>query len=163
MHHRVFVYGTLLRGEVNHHLLRGARFLGAHRTAPCFTLFLLGAYPGAVRAGGTALAGEVYRLGTSALARLDQLEEYPSLYARRSLPTPYGRAWVYLYRGRLRDRAVLPGGDWRALVADPDSCRAAGVRHTRDPKNRPRRTAASGAIRTDVVTEIPGTLSLSLS
>ncbi len=141
MHHQVFVYGTLLRGQVNHYLLSGAPFLGPHRTAPCFRLFLLGAYPGAVRAGTTALAGEVFRLDRAGLARLDQLEEYPRLYARRSLPTPYGRAWIYLYRGRLRDRPVLPGGDWRTLVADPNSCRAAGVHHTRDPKNRLRRQA----------------------
>jgi hypothetical protein len=38
MHHRVFVYGTLLRGQVNHHLLAGAVRLGTHRTAPVFTL-----------------------------------------------------------------------------------------------------------------------------
>ena len=140
MYHQVFVYGTLLRGEVNHHLLSGARLLGPHRTAPCFTLFILGAYPGAVRTGTAALVGEVFRLDTAGLQRLDRLEEYPRLYARRPLPSPYGRAWIYLYRGCLRDRPVLPGGDWRALVADPDSCRAAGVRHTRDPKNRPRST-----------------------
>ena len=138
MYHQVFVYGTLLRGEVNHHLLSGARLLGPHRTAPCFTLFLLGAYPGAVRTGTAALVGEVFRLDPAGLERLDRLEEYPRLYARRPLPSPYGRAWIYLYRGCLCDRPVLPCGDWRALVADPDSCRAAGVRHTRDPKNRPR-------------------------
>ncbi|WP_295393346.1 gamma-glutamylcyclotransferase [uncultured Thiodictyon sp.] len=139
MQHQVFVYGTLLRGEVNHHLLAGAQFLGDHRTAPCFSLVLLGAYPGAVQTGMTALVGEVFALNTGGLRRLDRLEEYPKLYTRRQLPTPYGRAWVYLYRGQRGDRARLPGGDWRALVADPDSCRAAGVRHTRDPKNRPRR------------------------
>lgn len=142
MQHQVFVYGTLLRGEVNHHLLTGAGFLGPHRTAPCFTLYLLGAYPGAVPAGGTAITGEVYRVDRAGLARLDRLEEYPRLYDRRAIPTPWGRAWVYLYRGPVRDCPVLAGGDWRALVAAPGSCRAAGVRHTRDPKNRPRRPAA---------------------
>jgi gamma-glutamylaminecyclotransferase len=141
MQHQVFVYGTLLRGEVNHHLLAGAEFLGPCRTEPCFTLYLLGAYPGAVQAGGTAIMGEVYGVDKAGLARLDRLEEYPRLYDRRPIPTPWGRAWVYLYRGSVRDCPVLPGGDWRALVNDPNSCRAAGIRQTRDPKNRPRRQA----------------------
>jgi gamma-glutamylcyclotransferase (GGCT)/AIG2-like uncharacterized protein YtfP len=138
MQHQVFVYGTLLRGEVNHRLLDGAAFLGPHRTAPCFALLLVGAYPGAVRGGGSAILGEVFRVGTAGLHQLDRLEEYPKLYDRQLIATPYGRAWIYLYRGRRRDRPVIGGGDWRAFAADPRSYRAAGVRQTRDPKNRPR-------------------------
>jgi TRAP-type mannitol/chloroaromatic compound transport system permease small subunit len=41
MHQRVFVYGTLLQGQVNHRLLAGAVCLGPHSTAPVFTLFNL--------------------------------------------------------------------------------------------------------------------------
>lgn len=138
MQHRVFVYGTLLRGEVNHHRLAGAEFLGACRTEPCFTLFNLGAYPGLARRGRTAVSGEVYRVDNAGLRYLDRLEDYPTLYDRTLIPTPVGRAWVYLYRGELSDRPVIRGGDWRAFAADPDSYRAAGVRGTRDPKNRRR-------------------------
>lgn len=140
MQHLVFVYGTLMRGEINHHLLARARFMGTHRTAPCFTLLLLGAYPGAVRTGHTPLLGEIFLVDGANLRRLDRLEEYPGLYDRQSIPTPYGRAWIYLYRGRRRDRSVIASGSWGALLADPCSCRAAGVRHTRDPKNRPAST-----------------------
>jgi gamma-glutamylcyclotransferase (GGCT)/AIG2-like uncharacterized protein YtfP len=140
--HQVFVYGTLLRGEVNHHLLDNCTWLGLHRTAPCFTLLRVGAYPGAVR-GGSAILGEVFRIDTAGLGRLDRLEEYPRLYDRQLIATPYGRAWIYLYRGRRRHRQVIPGGDWRTFAADPNSYRAAGVRGTRDAKNRPRRPAAA--------------------
>lgn len=136
MQHRVFVYGTLLAGEVNHALLAGARRLGPHRTAPCYTLYRLGAYPGVVRGGRTAVVGEVYALDAQGLRRLDRLEEYPRLYDRQPIPTPYGRAWIYLYRGRLADRPAIGSGDWRAYAAAPDSLRAAGVRGTRDSKNR---------------------------
>jgi len=97
---------------------------------------ILGAYPGVARGGSTAIAGEVYGIDGRCLARLDRLEEYPRLYDREPILTPYGRAWIYLYRGRLADRAALPGGDWRSLTADPGSYRAAGVRGTRDSKNR---------------------------
>jgi gamma-glutamylaminecyclotransferase len=138
MRHLVFVYGTLLRGEVNHRLLGEAEFLGPHRTASCFSLYLLGAYPGAVRGGGTAIQGEVYAVDGAGLRRLDRLEDYPELYDRRRLSSPYGCAWIYLYRGPVRDRPVIPAGDWRAFAADPDSVRSAGVRRVRDPKTRGR-------------------------
>ncbi len=136
MQHRVFVYGTLLAGEVNHALLAGGRLLGPWRTRPCYTLFDLGAYPGVARGGCTAIAGEVYAVDSKCLVRLDRLEEYPRLYDREPIPTAFGRAWIYLYRGRLVDRPALAGGDWRAFAANPDSYRAAGVRGTRNAKNR---------------------------
>ena len=144
MHHLVFVYGTLLRGEVNHHRLAGAERLGDCRTEPCFTLFNLYAYPGLGRGGRTAVAGEVYRVDGAGLRFLDRLEDYPRLYDRQLIPTPFGRAWVYLYRGDLSDRPVIQGGDWRAFAADTGSYRAAGIRATRDPKNRRRPRVAAG-------------------
>lgn len=139
MRQRVFVYGTLLQGEVNHHLLADARRLGACRTPSCLRLFLLGAYPGAVLGGKTAVNGEVYEVDGACMDRLDRLEEYPVLYGRRLIPTPFGRAWIYLYRGPLAGCTLIRDGDWRRLSADPRSCRAAGVRATRDPKTRRRR------------------------
>jgi len=135
MHHLVFVYGTLLRGQVNHRLLSGARLLGPHRTEPCFTLYDLGAYPGVARGGRTAVAGEVYEVDQAGLLRLDRLEDYPRLYNRILIPCPYGRAWIYLYRGRLGDRPVIRSGDWRALSEAEGSIQAAAIRTSRDPKN----------------------------
>ena len=135
MRHRVFVYGTLLAGEVNDHLLVGADLLGRHRTEPCFTMFKLGAYPGVARGGNTAVAGEVYRIGAPRLALLDRLEDYPRLYDRILVPTPFGRAWIYLYRGPINGRLVIRSGNWRDLTGGTDSFRAAAVRATRDPKN----------------------------
>jgi gamma-glutamylcyclotransferase (GGCT)/AIG2-like uncharacterized protein YtfP len=144
MPHLVFVYGTLLRGEVNHRLLAGARFLGAHRSEPCLTLYRLGAYPGAVRGGRTAVSGELYRVDSATLRLLDRLEDYPRLYTRGTLGTPEGVAWIYLYRGRVGGRPVIASGDWRDLTQVPDSPRAAAVRRRRDPKN-PRLRARLGA------------------
>jgi gamma-glutamylcyclotransferase (GGCT)/AIG2-like uncharacterized protein YtfP len=137
MEHRVFVYGTLLRGESNHRLLAGAELLGAHRTAPCFALYDLGTYPGLTRGGRTAVLGEVYRVSTADLCRLDRLEDYPWLYTRESIPSPWGPVWVYCYRGRIRNRPLIPSGDWRSLTRDARSAaRAAAIRQSRDPKTR---------------------------
>jgi len=143
MQHLVFVYGTLLAGEVNNHLLAGADLLGPHRTEPCFTLFGLGAYPGVARGGCTAIAGEVYRVGAKDLELLDRLEDYPRLYNRTLIPSPFGRAWIYLYRGRIDGRPVIRSGDWRALTGRVDSFRAAAARTARDPQNPRWRVSAS--------------------
>jgi gamma-glutamylcyclotransferase (GGCT)/AIG2-like uncharacterized protein YtfP len=139
MDHRVFVYGTLLRGEVNHHLLAGACCLGPHRTEPRFTLLVLGAYPGLVGGGDTAVHGEVYSVDAAGLRRLDQLEDYPRLYHRKVIQTAYGKAWVYLYRGARRDRPHLADGDWRRYSDARTGLRATAVRRRRDPKNPSRR------------------------
>ncbi|AGA90007.1 hypothetical protein Thimo_1209 [Thioflavicoccus mobilis 8321] len=135
---RVFVYGTLLRGQVNHRLLADAEFLGEHRTEPCFSLYDLGAYPGLTRGGCTAVAGEIYRVDNVGLLRLDRLEDYPRLYTRDPIASPWGRAWVYCYRGRIRDRALIRSGDWRAFTTTPGSFRAAAIRRAGDPKTRVR-------------------------
>ncbi len=107
----VFVYGTLRAGESNHDWLAGARYMGDWVTPPRYRLTDLGPYPVLSRGGGTAVAGEVYRISRLMLQRLDVLEAYPSEYDRVLIPTPWGRAWVYL-----RDRAPagrpLRDGDW---------------------------------------------------
>jgi gamma-glutamylcyclotransferase (GGCT)/AIG2-like uncharacterized protein YtfP len=145
MEHRVFVYGTLLRGEVNCHLLADARYLGPHRTEPRFTLLVLGAYPGLVGGGDTAVHGEVYGVDAAGLRRLDQLEDYPRLYDRKLIRTPYGSAWIYLYRGPRRDRERLGHGDWRHHTNDAAGWRAASVRGRRDPKNPSHRRRVGSA------------------
>lgn len=136
MEHRVFVYGTLLRGELNHGLLAGGVFVGAHRTAPCFTLYALSGYPGLVAGGTTAVSGEVYRINDAGLRLLDQLEGYPRLYGRRLMRTPFGRAWVYHYRGAVTDRPVIRSGDWRELSTSGGTIRSMAIRNRRDPKVR---------------------------
>jgi len=145
MHHRVFVYGTLLRGEVNHHLLAGAVLLGPHRTPAAFTLYDLGTYPGLVRGGVTAVLGEVYRIDGTAMIRLDALEEYPRLYGRFLMPTPYGSSWIYHYRGDVRGRPAIRSGNWRDLTRDRDSVRAGAIRNRRNAKTQTRRQALRSA------------------
>lgn len=127
--------GTLLAGEVNHHLLSGTELLDPHRTEPCFTMFGLGAYPGVARGGNTPITGELYRIDAKGLERLDRLEDYPRLYDRALIPSPQGPAWIYLYRGRIKDRPVIGSGDWRSLSADAASFRAAAVRTIRGLQN----------------------------
>lgn len=110
---RVFVYGTLRRDEVNHHLLDGARYCGHHVTEPHYRMLDLGTYPGVVKRGRTRIEGEVYEIDSRGMVELDRLEGYPVAYSRELIPTSWGRAWIYIYRGSHKDREVIPGGRWR--------------------------------------------------
>ncbi|WP_415841932.1 gamma-glutamylcyclotransferase family protein, partial [Myxococcus xanthus] len=79
---RVFVYGTLLGGEPNHRLLRGARLIGPARTQPRFTLYDYGPFPALASRGKHAVEGEVYEVDALMLAALDRLESHPRFYRR---------------------------------------------------------------------------------
>jgi gamma-glutamylcyclotransferase (GGCT)/AIG2-like uncharacterized protein YtfP len=110
----VFVYGTLKRGEKNHHWLEGASWQGEAELSGVL-LHDLGPFPMAVIGEGTAI-GEVYAVEERGLARLDELEGYPRLYDRQLLTLNDGRqAWVYLGRPRQVGHAPLVvGGSWHA-------------------------------------------------
>ena len=116
----VFVYGTLRRGQTNHHLLRGARWGGEQRL-PGARLHDLGPFPMAIATADTAadaVHGELWWVDGATLARLDQLEGHPRLYERRRLPLASGeQAWVYLGRPRqVRHSPALASGRWPAVL-----------------------------------------------
>ncbi|MFN3712128.1 MAG: gamma-glutamylcyclotransferase [Alcanivoracaceae bacterium] len=119
MQQRVFVYGTLLQGERNHHWMQGARLLGPARTAPRFRLWSLGSYPVLCFDGRQSIRGEVYQLSATHLRSLDILEECPRYYLRCRIPTRYGPAWIYYQPQPPQHARALPGGDWRRRVSRP--------------------------------------------
>ena len=71
---QLFVNGTLMRGDVLHRNLDGARFVSEASTAPRYRLFSIGdVHPGMVEAeagDGVAVAGELYELDLEHLERL---------------------------------------------------------------------------------------------
>lgn len=89
--HRVFVYGTLKRGEPNHALLKDtnngyAKFLGPGKTITRYPLVIATKYniPFLLKEEGTGshVFGEVYDVDSKMLMNLDELEEHPSFYVR---------------------------------------------------------------------------------
>ncbi len=117
---RIFVYGTLMRGEVNHGWLgrARARFVGEAETAARYTLVDLGPYPALVEGGGTCVRGELHELDTAALPELDAFEgaEFARgrivLAAPAPLALPEPHAWLGTERA-VRGAAAIPCGDWR--------------------------------------------------
>lgn len=116
--HRVFVYGSLMRGQANHHWLKGATFLGRARLHGG-ELYDLGAYPMAILRSGSSdvIHGEVFEIDADGLRRLDILEEYPNDYDRRVCPLSDGtQAWVYVGREELvAGCRRVDHGDWASM------------------------------------------------
>lgn len=70
---RLFVYGSLRRGERHHDELSGAEFLGASVTAPSYRVVEHGGYP-ALAPGAVAISGELYAVPSSLVPALDAFE-----------------------------------------------------------------------------------------
>jgi len=124
----IAVYGTLRRGDRNHHLLEGCPLLGigfvdgALYDVPV-SPFRPYPYPAVVTGEPGSVLVEVYRLAVPGLIQiLDELERYDptdeagSQYLRRVVPVhegPVATAIVYVYAGppeELGER--IDSGDW---------------------------------------------------
>ena len=119
MTRRLFVYGSLLRGEPAHRLLAGARFVAAAETAPGFELVDLGEYPGLLRGGSGSVQGEVYAVPAELVPELDRYEDHPELFTRTEIALADGsRAEAYLVsEGLARGRPRVASGSWKARGA----------------------------------------------
>ncbi|KAG7189140.1 hypothetical protein KM043_008708 [Ampulex compressa] len=89
--HRIFVYGTLKRGEPNHKLIQEAvnghaKFLGLGRTLVPYPLVIATRYniPFLLKRPGLGkhVIGEIYDVDSKMLKKLDELEEHPDFYER---------------------------------------------------------------------------------
>lgn len=114
----VFVYGTLKRGDTNHHHLAGQVFLGEVRTVAGYTLYQPADYPGMVRSANapTGVTGELWEVTPECLRDLDRLEGVAEgLYERVpvQLGPPHANLPVetYLYLRSLEGSRHL-GATW---------------------------------------------------
>ena len=111
----IFVYGTLLQGESNSALLRGAEYLGISQTKPEYDLVDFGPYPAMIPGGTTSITGEIYLVDRIQLARIDRLEGYPGFYSRRIIELENGhRVYVYLLsRAQVTGLPIIASGNWQ--------------------------------------------------
>jgi gamma-glutamylaminecyclotransferase len=119
--HRVFVYGTLMKGEHHHEVLKEASFVGLAETEPTFELVQIDYYPALLPQGATRVIGEVYEVDDAMLAKLDELEEVPDYYVRELVRLADGsEAHVYVMpRDRADGAEPIPSGYFRMRTAPP--------------------------------------------
>ncbi len=112
---RLFVYGTLMRGEPNSQVLAGSSYVGAAATTAAYRLVALSGYPGLLAGGQTSVKGELYLVDQQVLAALDGVEGSPVLFQRGEVQLAGGgKAEAYLGADPSFGSApTIPGGDWR--------------------------------------------------
>lgn len=116
----VAVYGSLRKTMHNHnHFLIDSEFKGTFTTEPEYTLHNLGSYPGLKLNGNSSIVMEVYNVTEEVLSNLNRLEGYypgktATFYDRMLIPTPWGKAFVYIYVNELSEESIIASGDWVA-------------------------------------------------
>lgn len=97
-----FVYGTLKKGHNNHYLLEDSKKMGDFTTKPEYTLLDLGAFPGAIKYGNTAIQGEIYKVLDSRIEKnIDYLEGYQpykkdNLYNKELITIENKAVYIYI-------------------------------------------------------------------
>jgi gamma-glutamylcyclotransferase (GGCT)/AIG2-like uncharacterized protein YtfP len=119
--HRLFVYGTLMKGEQHQSELADALFMGPAQTLPEYDLMQIDYYPAMVSDGGLRIHGEVYEVDDAQLAKLDTFEEVPGEFVRERISLDDGtEAWTYLMpRHRLTQAEPIASGYFRLRTAPP--------------------------------------------
>ncbi|QER41617.1 gamma-glutamylcyclotransferase [Thermodesulfobacterium sp. TA1] len=113
---KVFVYGTLRKGESRSFLLTDCKFLG-YAKAKGFLLYNVSSFPGMVPGEGEVI-GEVYEIPESLLEKLDKVEDVPNLFRRELIEVVLEDgigilAYVYLYNKKVDNKLLIPSGDWK--------------------------------------------------
>jgi len=119
--HLVFVYGTLMKGELHHTSIAHARFVRAAETQPEYELVQIDYYPAMLPGGGSRIVGELYEVDDATLKHLDELEEVPHYYERRTIKLADGsEAMTYVMpRDRAGASSPIPSGYFRMRTSPP--------------------------------------------
>jgi gamma-glutamylcyclotransferase (GGCT)/AIG2-like uncharacterized protein YtfP len=98
MTNKVFVYGTLKRGNRTRgmDMMGQAQFIAEAVTVEAdYSLYDLGSFPAVSRIGENRIAGEVWEVDDEMMKVLDNIEGYPNFYNRSVVTTTEGDAWMY--------------------------------------------------------------------
>ena len=113
----VFVYGTLMKDEGNHHYLKNSTFLDM-ATIEGYEMYSMGGYP-AIIDGNSLIMGELYQVPNTDMPSIDMLEGEGSLYIKRceTVTDSNGNssfAFIYIYNRDCSDLERIPA--WKDYV-----------------------------------------------
>ncbi|MCA1029577.1 gamma-glutamylcyclotransferase [Bacillus timonensis] len=128
--HRVFVYGTLLVGERNHHVAQ-PHLIDVESGSVKGYLYNVGAYPALVLDEmGTEIVGEWITVTEEGLRHMDLLEDYVegrghNLYERvwvKDAGTE-NEGFVYVFEAMKASKLpLIEGGSWRHRHGEKENC-----------------------------------------
>ena len=94
---KVFVYGTLMTGEMNHHYLEESICLGKAAIGG-YDMYNVGGWYPAIIPGNARIIGELYQVPNEDMPSIDMLEGEGSLYIRKcEITTGNELAYIYEY------------------------------------------------------------------
>ncbi|MGB5944488.1 gamma-glutamylcyclotransferase family protein [Paenisporosarcina sp.] len=118
----LFVYGTLLHGETNHHVLNGATLLYTGGVLQAKMYDTGNGYPTIELAEGSTIVGDIYEIPDHMWLNLDDLEGHTGnpttdLYSKEivKVRTLDGliEAVVYTICDESMKMVAIPSGDWK--------------------------------------------------
>lgn len=116
---RLFVYGTLMRGQCANYYLDGARFVGTYRLGG-YAMYNLGHFPGIKEDVKESVIGEVYEITTQMLPQMDRYEGEGSLYIRKQVTVSNSEdsisAYAYIYNKEVKGSPMRE--KWGVLDTD---------------------------------------------
>ena len=117
--YRIFVYGTLMKGEPNHFLIDRDpknKFIKQAATTRNFNLFDLGGFPGMTMPGNNSVLGEIYEVTARTIRDLDILESHPQFYRRSYIDLADGeKAITYILDSVYTMHCpIIKTGNWKS-------------------------------------------------
>jgi gamma-glutamylaminecyclotransferase len=115
--HRMFVYGTLRRGCMNHIYLQKAKYVGYGKTASKFSMYV-DYIPYVIRNRSYShIIGEVYIVDGDSFIQIDRLEGHPHFYERQITDIilkdgHHLKCWMYFYKNRISGE-IISSGDYK--------------------------------------------------
>ena len=116
------VYGTLKKGHGNYkwHLENEeTEYLGNTETEAKFSLYSLGGFPGLKNDGTTKVNIDVFKINSEEVEEgVDRLEGFRefnhpnNFYNKEVIDTKFGKAYVYIYNGNIREESLIENGNW---------------------------------------------------
>jgi len=118
----VFTYGTLMKGQRNHHYLAESRFL-CDAILEGYGLFDTPFdYPAAVGMDNHTVYGELYEIDKNTKASMDELEEVGNLYDCKevTVETEFGKKSAFFYEYLQSTEGMKPYTDKGKWISEAD-------------------------------------------
>jgi len=117
--HKIFVYGTLMKGYGNNALLKDAKFVGKGISLNKYCMLASGIPFVNPNEPVSNIKGEVYELNDEQLERADRLEGHPNWYYRSPIKVMMENgdiitAEIYFNETDRSGLSVIKNGDYRS-------------------------------------------------